>query len=403
MSTLKLQDLYKGFRNPQTIQALAQQIQHSASQLAEPLRIMEVCGGHTHTIMKYGLNQLLPKNITFIHGPGCPVCIMPKERIDQAIALAQMPDTILLTLGDMIRVPGSKSNLARERAKGADIRALYSPLDVLQIAQENPGKKVVFFTIGFETTTPMTAAVIEKSVALGLANLYFHINHVLVPPAVEGILGDDLCQINALIGPSHVSVISGAKIYQSLVDAYHLPIVVSGFEPVDVMQGILMIVQQILAKQATVQIQYSRAVTWEGNQKAQQMIASYLEPRSHFRWRGLGDIPQSGLQLKAEYAAIDAEKVFADQLSNEPIDDHKLCICGDILKGLSKPQDCKVFGRGCDPTRPLGSCMVSSEGACNAYYRYAEVSLPPRIKPILDKSTSSTQSVTSAQSKEVTT
>lgn len=397
MRQLKLQDLYQGFRNPQTIQALALQIQQKATQLTQPLRIMEVCGGHTHTIMKFGLNQLLPDNIEFIHGPGCPVCIMPKERIDQAISLAQMDNTILLTLGDMIRVPGSKSNLARERAKGFDIRALYSPLDVLQIAQENPDKKVIFFAIGFETTTPMTVAVIEKALELGLNNLYFHINHVLVPPAVDAILQDEKCQINALIGPSHVSVISGAKIYQPLVDLYQLPIVVSGFEPVDVMQSILMIIQQVIAQQtvgqkAMVEIQYSRAVTWEGNQKAQQLIKTYLEPRTHFRWRGLGDIPLSGLQLKAEYLAIDAEKVFADQLSNEPIDDHKLCICGDILKGLAKPQNCKVFGRGCDPSRPLGSCMVSSEGACNAYYRYAEVSLPKSRKPSIEKSAELTKS-----------
>lgn len=376
MSTLQLQDLYQGFRQPKTLQALAQKIHQAAQALSSPLRIMEVCGGHTHTIMKYGLNQLLPENIEFIHGPGCPVCIMPKERIDHAIALAQMPNTILLTLGDMIRVPGSKTSLAKQRALGSDIRALYSPLDALKIAQENPDKQVVFFAIGFETTTPMTAAVIQQALALKLTNLFFHINHVLVPPAVATILSDKDCKINALIGPSHVSVISGAKIYQPLAAQYQVPIVVSGFEPVDVMQSILMIVEQALQERHEVEIQYSRAVTEQGNQKAQEMIQTYLEPRSHFRWRGLGDIPLSALQLKEAYQFIDVESVFKTFLSDEPIDDHKLCICGDILKGLAKPQDCKVFGRGCDPTRPLGSCMVSSEGACNAYYRYAEVALP---------------------------
>jgi len=384
MSTLQLQDLYQGFREPKTIQALAQKIHQAAHALNSPLRIMEVCGGHTHTIMKYGLNQLLPEKIDFIHGPGCPVCIMPKERIDHAIALAQMPNTILLTLGDMIRVPGSKTSLAKQRALGSDIRALYSPLDALKIAQENPDKQVIFFAIGFETTTPMTAAVIQQALALKLSNLFFHINHVLVPPAVEAILSDSACQVNALIGPSHVSVISGAQIYQSLAVRYQMPIVVSGFEPVDVMQSILMIVEQALQERHEVEIQYSRAVTEQGNQKAQEMIDAYLEPRSHFRWRGLGDIPLSALQLKDAYKSLNAESVFKAFLSDEPIDDHKLCICGDILKGVAKPQDCKVFGRGCDPSRPLGSCMVSSEGACNAYYRYAEVALRS-VKPIEKK------------------
>ncbi|GKT11760.1 MAG: hydrogenase expression/formation protein HypD [Thiomicrorhabdus sp.] len=377
---LSLKDFYQGFRDPQTIKALALQIEQAAQQLdatpETPLKIMEVCGGHTHTIMKYGLGQILPNNIEFIHGPGCPVCIMPKERIDHAIVLAKMDNTILLTLGDMIRVPGSKSSLAKTRAAGADIRALYTPLDAIKIAQENPDKQVIFFAIGFETTTPMTAAVIKQAIALKLNNLFFHINHVLVPPAVVAIMQDDRCQIDALIGPSHVSVVSGAKIYLPLAEQFQVPIVVSGFEPVDVMQSILKIIQQVVAKKHQVEIQYSRAVSLEGNITAQQLIATYLEPRSHFRWRGLGDIPLSGLGLKAAYTALDAEKVFADQLSNEPIDDHKLCICGDILRGLAKPKDCKVFGRGCDPTRPLGSCMVSSEGACHAYYKYAEVALP---------------------------
>lgn len=377
--SLRLKDLYQGFRDPQTIQALAKQIHSTAQKLREPLAIMEVCGGHTHTIMKYGLSQVLPSNIDFIHGPGCPVCIMPKERIDQAITLAQMDNSILLTLGDMIRVPGSKSSLAKERAKGFDIRALYSPLDALKIAQENPDKNVIFFAIGFETTTPMTAAILEQSLALGLQNLFFHINHVLVSPAVHAIMQDDSCKITALIGPSHVSVISGAKIYQPLAEEFQVPIVVSGFEPVDVMQSILLIVKQVVADQHRVEIQYSRAVTVEGNHKAQQLIERYLELRDHFRWRGLGDIPLSGLQLKPQFSALDAEKVFAEYLSDEPIDDHKRCICGDILRGHAKPKACNLFGKGCDPTRPLGSCMVSSEGACHAYYKYAQVILPRDI------------------------
>ncbi|CAA6805297.1 MAG: [NiFe] hydrogenase metallocenter assembly protein HypD [uncultured Sulfurovum sp.] len=373
MSELELKDLYNGFRDPDTIKALAWAINEEAKHLKEPLKIMEVCGGHTHTIMKYGLKQLLPKNIDFIHGPGCPVCIMPKERIDHAIALAHVEDSILLTLGDMIRVPGSKSSLAVERANGYDIRALYSPLDAIKIALENLDKKVIFFAIGFETTTPMTAAVLEQMEKRGISNLYFHINHVLVPPAVDAIMADGQAQINAFIGPAHVSVISGAKIYESLPKNYATPVVVSGFEPVDVMQSILMILKQKNENRCEMEIQYSRSVTLEGNVKAQAMIDKFMEPRVHFRWRGIGDIPHSALVLREQYAKYDAEKIFADILPTEPIDDHKLCICGTILKGLAKPNDCRVFGTACTPNTPVGSCMVSSEGACNAYYRYGEV------------------------------
>lgn len=373
MSGLELKDLYSGFRDPDVIKAIAQKINDEAQQLKEPLKIMEVCGGHTHTIMKYGLKQLLPDNVDFIHGPGCPVCIMPKERIDHAIALAQMENTILLTLGDMIRVPGSKSSLAVERANGYDIRALYSPLDALKIAQDNPDKNVIFFAIGFETTTPMSAALLEQVEKLGISNLYFHINHVLVPPAVDAIMADGQAKVNAFIGPAHVSVISGAKIYEPLPKKYGAPVVVSGFEPIDVLESILMIVRQKNEDRCEMEIQYTRSVTLEGNTKAQAMIEKYMEPREHFRWRGIGDIPHSALELRDHYAKYDAEKLFADILSTEPLDDHKLCICGTILKGLAKPNECKVFGTACTPNTPMGSCMVSAEGACNAYYRYGEL------------------------------
>ncbi len=373
MNELKLKDLYDGFRDPDMIRSLAEKIKQEAWKLSEPLRIMEVCGGHTHTIMKYGLPQLLPANISFIHGPGCPVCIMPKERIDHAIALAGMEDTVLLTLGDMIRVPGSKTSLAKERARGRDVRALYTPMDTLKIAQENPEKKVVFFAIGFETTTPMTAAVIKLAIEKKIKNLFFHINHVLVPPAIDAIMADGKAQINAFIGPSHVSVITGAKIYKNIPLQYKTPLVVSGFEPVDVLQGILMIVRQKIEHKTELEIEYTRSVDMQGNTKAQELINTYFQPRDHFRWRGIGDISQSALQLRDEFSYLDAEKRFADILANDPIDDHKLCICGSILKGLAKPMDCQVFGTACTPNTPLGSCMVSSEGACNAYYRYAGV------------------------------
>ena len=373
MRTLQLKELYDGFRDPDVIRALAAEIETAAANMRGPLYLMEVCGGHTHTIMKYGLMQLLPANIRFVHGPGCPVCIMPKERIDHAIALARMDDTILVTLGDMIRVPGSGSSLAKERAAGHDVRALYTPMDAVKIAKENPGKKVVFFAIGFETTTPMTAAVLEQAEKEGVANLFFHVNHVLVPPAVRAIMDGGEAKVNAFIGPAHVSVITGSKIYEPLSADYGTPIIVSGFEPVDVMQSILMIVRQKIEGRAETQVQYSRAVTREGNLKAQALTEKYMEVREHFRWRGIGDIPESALKLRDAYAAFDAEKVFAEHLGNEPIDDHKLCICGKILRGLANPKECRVFGKACKPESPLGSCMVSSEGACNAYYKFAEI------------------------------
>ncbi|UQB42507.1 hydrogenase formation protein HypD [Thiomicrospira microaerophila] len=379
MMAIQLKDLFDGFRDPATLSALAEKIQQRAEGLSQPLRIMEVCGGHTHSIMRYALPQLLPKQIEFIHGPGCPVCIMPKERIDQAIALAFAPNHILVTLGDMLRVPGSKGSLAQARAQGAAVHAVYSPLETLKIAQQNPDKQVIFFAIGFETTTPMTAALLAQVIALRLTNVFFHINHVLVPPAVSALLAEQPCHIDALIAPSHVSVISGAKIYQSLLETYNIPIVVSGFEPVDLLQSILQLLDQYLSNQPALEVQYSRAVNWQGNLKAQALIEQFFQPRAHFRWRGLGDIPRSGLQLKPDWQAFDAEIAFADLLSHTPIDDHKRCICGDILRGRAKPHECKVFARGCDPQHPLGSCMVSSEGACHAYYRYAKQTPEVRV------------------------
>ena len=365
-------DLIEGFRDPAHMKALASLIKKECK---TNINIMEVCGGHTHTIMKFGLPQLLPEQIDFVHGPGCPVCIMPKERIDHAIALASMPNTILATLGDMIRVPGSQSSLQKLRAEGKDIRSLYSPLDVLKIAKENPDKNVVFFAIGFETTTPMSAVLVEQVIAQKLTNVFFHINHVTVPEAVDAIMASGDARIDAFLGPSHVSVITGYKIYEPLVEHYKTPIVVSGFEPTDVMESILRIVRQINEGKAFVDNEYARAVSREGNVKAQQIIDTYFEKRDHFRWRGIGDIPRSALKLKAEYAFCDAEVVFDAYLPKEELDDHKMCICGLILKGLAKPYECKVFGKACTPKNPMGSCMVSSEGACSAYFKYGNLNL----------------------------
>ncbi|WP_025820299.1 hydrogenase formation protein HypD [Shewanella marina] len=370
---LELKQLYEDFRDPKIIAKLAEEIKAHAALVDDKINIMEVCGGHTHTIMKFGLKQLLPDNIEFIHGPGCPVCIMPKERIDHAAALASQDNVILVTLGDMIRVPGSKGSLAQFRAKGCDIRPIYDPLDTLKIAQENPTKTVVFFAIGFETSTPMTAILLKQAEALKIDNLLFHINHVLVPPAVDAVMADPAVKVNAFIGPSHVSVIQGSEIYRPIVDDYHTPVVVSGFEPVDVMESILRITKQKAQGIAELDNQYSRAVSPQGNLAAQQAVNDCFMVRPSFRWRGLGPIENSALKLRPEFSHRDAEVVFADILPTAEIDDHKACQCGDILRGLAKPQDCKVFGRGCTPQTPLGSCMVSSEGACNAYYRYQGV------------------------------
>ncbi len=363
-------DFIRDFRDAQRIQALARQIR---KEIRQPLRVMEICGGHTHTIMRFGLPQILPPEVEFIHGPGCPVCIMPKERIDHAIALAQPENHILVTLGDMIRVPGSKSSLQKERARGRHIKPVYSPLDTLKIARQHPDKTVIYFAIGFETTTPMTASLIHRILRDNISNVVLHINHVLVPPPIHAIMQSGDARINAFIGPSHVSVIAGAKIYEPIARLYGTPIVVAGFEPVDIMESILMLVRQMNDGRAEVEIQYKRAVTREGNVKAQQMINQYMEVRESFRWRGLGDIPHSALQLKEAFSHLDAEVVYRDLLPDEPIDDHKVCICGQILKGLAKPFECKVFGTGCTPQHPLGSCMVSSEGACAAYYRYGQL------------------------------
>jgi hydrogenase expression/formation protein HypD len=370
-------DMFKIFRNPEHMKALAKLINKEAK---TKIRVMEVCGGHTHTIMKYGIPQILPDAVEFVHGPGCPVCIMPKERIDHAYILSQQPDVILVTLGDMIKVPGSHGSLAEARSKGADVRFVYSPLDCLKIANENPDKKVIFFAIGFETTTPMTAALVDQTIKLGLKNLYFHINHVTVPEVMKELLDSRdkhvdsyNNRIDAFIGPSHVSVITGSKIYEMFPRDYKRPVVVTGFEPIDVMEGLLMIVRQINEGRSELENQYKRSVSYEGNRVAQDLINKYFDQKDLFKWRGLGNIPKSGLKLRDEFSYLDAEKMYEDVIPKEEIEDHKLCICGDILRGMAKPTECQVFGTACKPNRPIGSCMVSSEGACAAYYKYGGV------------------------------
>ena len=380
MSNLVLKDLYDGFRDPEVIKALSYEIKQEARKLTKTIRVMEVCGGHTHTIMKYGLNQLMPSNIDFLHGPGCPVCVIPKERIDHAYVLAMLDDVILVTLGDMIKVPGSKGSLQKARARGADVRFVYSPMDTIKIATENPDKKIIFFAIGFETTTPMTAALVNYVVKNDIKNILFHINHVTVPePMVELIDSHDVQvnsydnKIDAFIGPAHVSVISGSKIYEQFPVKYKIPVVVSGFEPIDVMEAMLMIVKQFTQNRCELEVQYTRSVTYDGNLRAQALINEYFIAEGKFKWRGLGRVPNSKLSLKDEFAFLDAEKIYKDILPIDEIDDHHLCICGDIMRGIAKPNECTVFGTICKPGNPIGSCMVSSEGACSAYYKYGNL------------------------------
>jgi len=380
MNNLELKDLYDGFRDPDTIKAYKKIIEEDAKKLTHPINIMEVCGGHTHTIMKYGIPQILPENINFIHGPGCPVCIMPKERIDHAYVLSMQEDVILVTLGDMIKVPGSNGSLQDARSKGADVRFIYSPLDCLKIADENKDKKIIFFAIGFETTTPMTAALIDTVIKQDIKNIFFHINHVTVPEVMRELIDsrDEHVdsynhKIDAFLGPSHVSVISGSKIYEEFPRDYKIPVVVGGFEPVDVMQSISMIVKQFIENRCELEVEYKRLVSYDGNIKAQNLIAKYFEKINLFKWRGLGNVKDSGLKLRDEFAKYDAEVIYKDVLPIAEIEDHKLCICGDILRGMASPPECTIFGTACKPSTPIGSCMVSSEGACAAYYKYGNL------------------------------
>jgi len=381
VATLELKNLYDDFRDPNTIKALAKLINDEAKKLKKPINIMEVCGGHTHTIMKFGLPQLMPQNIKFIHGPGCPVCIMPKHRIDHAYTLAMSEDVILVTLGDMIKVPGSRGSLQDARLKGADVRFVYSPMECLKIAKENENKKIVFFAIGFETTTPMTAALVNTVIKNDIKNIFFHINHVTVPEVMVELINsrDEHVdsynnQIDAFLGPSHVSVISGAKIYDQFPKQYNRPVVVTGFEPVDMMEGVLMIIKQFTQNRCENEIQYNRVVTYEGNLTAQKLINNYFDKVSLFKWRGLGNVPNSGLKLKQKFSKYDAEIIWSDILPKQEIEDHKLCICADILRGMAHPNECTIFGTACKPNSPVGSCMVSSEGACAAYYKYGNLS-----------------------------
>jgi hydrogenase expression/formation protein HypD len=332
----------------------------------KPMRIMEVCGGHTMSIRKFGIHKLLPENIELLSGPGCPVCVTATNFIDKLIVLAQNSDTIITTYGDLIRVPGSRSSLEKERAKGADIRIIYSTLDALKIADQNRYKKIIFPGIGFETTTPSSAVAILEAKKKNLNNFYILSAHKLMPPAMSALIeGGTL--INGYIGPGHVSTIAGSKIYEPLLKKFNISVVIAGFEPVDILQSILMLVRRFEEKSPGIEIQYSRAVTRDGNMKAQEIVGKTFETRDD-SWRGLGNIPNSGLKLKSLFEQFDAEAFF--NLRTEELPEPKGCICGEILKGIKKPSHCKLFGKLCTPENPVGACMVSAEGTCAAYYKY---------------------------------
>ncbi|MCX7624545.1 MAG: hydrogenase formation protein HypD [Thermomicrobium sp.] len=354
-------------RDPRLIRSVAAEI----ARLADPdrhYRIMEVCGGHTHAIYRHGLTELLPPNIELVHGPGCPVCVLPMGRIDDGLAIADQPGVIFTAFGDMMRVPGRNGTPLEHQARGADVRMVYSPLDALKLAQANPEKHVVFFAIGFETTAPSTALTLQRAKALGVRNFSVFCNHVLIVPAIRAILDSPDMRLDGFIGPGHVSTVIGCRPYLFVARDYGKPLVVSGFEPLDILQSILMILRQLAEGRAEVENQYRRVVPWDGNPAALRAMAAVFELRPYFEWRGLGFISQSALKIAPAYAEWDAEARFA--VPGIRVTDPKAAQCGEVLKGVLKPPQCKLFGRECTPEHPIGALMVSSEGACAAYYHY---------------------------------
>jgi hydrogenase expression/formation protein HypD len=329
---------------------------------------MEVCGGQTHSIMRYGIDQLLPKQIELVHGPGCPVCVTPLEVIDRALAIAARPDVIFASFGDMLRVPGSTTDLFQIKAKGGDVRIVYSPLDALQIARDNPGKQVVFFAVGFETTAPANGMAVFQARREGLKNFSILVSHVLVPPAIIALLGDPENRVQGFLAAGHVCAVMGYREYEPLAEKYRVPIVVTGFEPLDIVNGILACVRQLEAGRAEVENAYPRAVLREGNVAAQKLIAQVFEVCNR-KWRGIGEIPASGWRLRDEFRDLDAEQKF--DVGDLRVNESPLCISGLVLQGRKKPNECVAFGKQCTPAKPLGATMVSTEGACAAYYRYA--------------------------------
>jgi hydrogenase expression/formation protein HypD len=355
------------FREPELITKTADEIRR----LADPnrrYRFMEVCGGHTHSIYRFGLKDLLPANIELVHGPGCPVCVLPMGRIDDGLSMAEQPNVIFAAFGDMMRVPGTSGSPLEHKARGMDVRIIYSPSDALKLARNNPDKHVMFFAIGFETTAPSTALTLMRAKAQGIGNFSVFCNHVTIIPAIRAILDSPDMRIDAFVGPGHVSTVIGCRPYSWIAGSEGKPIVVAGFEPLDILQSIVMLLRQLNQKQSTVENQYKRAVPWEGNRAALKAMAEVFELRPYFEWRGLGFISQSALRIRESYAEWDAERRFS--VPGVRVTDPKAAQCGEVLKGVLKPAQCKLFGKECTPEHPIGALMVSSEGSCAAFYNY---------------------------------
>ena len=367
------------FRNGNLARRMATEITNISK--GQKFKFMEVCGGHTHTIFKHGIEDILPENIEMIHGPGCPVCVLPMGRIDDAIAIAKTEGTIFTTFGDMMRVPGSQESLLDAKAAGADVRFIYSPLDALKIARQNPKKEVVFFAIGFETTAPSTAVTLLQAKNEDIQNFSVFCNHVTIIPTIKAILDSPDLRLDGFIGPGHVSMVIGLRTYQFIARDYQKPVVISGFEPLDIIQSILMLLKQYQTGKVVVENQYKRVVRPEGNLKSLEVMTQTMELRPYFEWRGLGFITHSALKIRSDFAQWDAEERF--EVPGLQVADPKACQCGEVLKGVIKPWECKVFGTACTPETPIGSCMVSPEGACAAYFNYGRLSMASQRRDLL--------------------
>ncbi len=363
------------FRDPQKAKFLLNEIRQLVERIeitkTRPLYFMEVCGGHTHAIFRYGVESMLPDGIELIHGPGCPVCVLPMGRVDDCIALAETPGVIFTTFGDAMRVPGSKKSLLQTRADGYDVRMVYSPLDALELAKQNPDKEVVFFALGFETTMPSTAITVLQAEKEGIENFSLFCNHITIIPTIKAVLDSPDLRLDGFLGPGHVSMVIGDSSYRFIAEHYQRPLVIAGFEPLDVLHGIWMLLKQIDEGRTEIENQYNRVVPGGGNPVALDAISRIFEVREFFEWRGLGSIDHSGVRIREPYASFDAEKKFS--VPALTIADPRSCQCGEVLKGVIKPWDCKVFGKECNPETPLGALMVSSEGACAAYYQFGDM------------------------------
>lgn len=363
------------FRDPDAARRVLHEIRQLVCRVRakrnRPINIMEVCGGHTHAIFRYGIESMLPEELELVHGPGCPVCVLPMGRVDDCIAIAEQPGVIFTTFGDALRVPGSKKSLLEAKASGADVRTVYSPLDALALAKANPDKQVVFFALGFETTMPSTAFTALQAHDEGVNNFSLFCNHITIIPTIKAVLDSPDFQVDGFLGPGHVSMVIGNQPYRFISETYGRPVVVAGFEPLDILQGIWMVLKQLDEGRSTVENQYARVVPEHGNAAALSAIAQVFELREFFEWRGLGSIDHSGVRMRKELAMHDAERKFT--VPDLMIADPKSCQCGEVLKGIIKPRACKVFGKECTPETPMGALMVSSEGACAAYYRFGDV------------------------------